>query len=365
VVTDYGTPGSGSFARVASAVAVAVALGSIGIAPAGSSTIDARRYDESSRVPVFATAFSAYGTSGGGGGGGSTVDPLNPQFDHVPQVVTDFAAYGTSGSSGGGTGAGISRGLVVNNTMEPLKQSTARNLMVFLVDSSDGKTGKTGLTLTITASKDGGAFASISPTVTERGSGWYNLALTAGHTDTLGDFACHITGSGADPCDFKLPVEVERTGLLGAGAIQAIWDALTSALTTVGSIGKLIVTNLDAAMSSRSTYAGGDTSGTTTLLSRLSAAIAAKFAKSTLGYLDVVVAAGSTVTTVVLNSSTGINGAAPSAVDDFYNGAVLFFITGALAGQRTSVSDYVAATKTLTVVALTSAPSAGDTAELG
>jgi hypothetical protein len=52
---------------------------------------------------------------------------------------------------------------------------------------------------------------------------------------------------------------------------QAVWDALTSALTTVGSIGKLLVTNIDAAISSRSTYAGGDTSGTTTLLSRLTA----------------------------------------------------------------------------------------------
>jgi hypothetical protein len=50
---------------------------------------------------------------------------------------------------------------------------------------------------------------------------------------------------------------------------QAVWDVLTSALTTVGSIGKLLVTNIDAAISSRSAYAGGDTAGTTTLLSRL------------------------------------------------------------------------------------------------
>lgn len=50
---------------------------------------------------------------------------------------------------------------------------------------------------------------------------------------------------------------------------QAVWDALTSALTTVGSVGKLLVDNIDAAISTRSTYAGGDTSGTTTLLSRL------------------------------------------------------------------------------------------------
>src|SRR5690349_5645925 len=82
-----------------------------------------------------------------------------------------------------------------------LKQSTAYSRMVLLTLASDHVTGATGLTLTITASKDGGAFASITPTVTERGNGWYKLALTSAHTDTLGDLALHITGSGADPTD--------------------------------------------------------------------------------------------------------------------------------------------------------------------
>jgi hypothetical protein len=62
----------------------------------------------------------------------------------------------------------------------------------------------------------------------------------------------------------------DKTGYgLSAAAVQAIWDALTSALTTVGSIGKRLVDYIDAAISSRSTYAGGDTSGTTTLLTRI------------------------------------------------------------------------------------------------
>jgi hypothetical protein len=85
--------------------------------------------------------------------------------------------------------------------MSLLKQSTARDKMVFMTDSADHVTGKTGLTLTITASKNGGAFASISPTVTERGNGWYSLALTASHTDTAGDLALHVTSTGADPSD--------------------------------------------------------------------------------------------------------------------------------------------------------------------
>ena len=45
---------------------------------------------------------------------------------------------------------------------------------------------------------------------------------------------------------------IGKTGYaLSAAGIQAIWDALTSALTTVGSIGKLIVDNLNATISSR------------------------------------------------------------------------------------------------------------------
>jgi hypothetical protein len=38
---------------------------------------------------------------------------------------------------------------------------------------------------------------------------------------------------------------------LAASAVTAIWDKLTSALTTAGSIGKLLVDNVDAAISSR------------------------------------------------------------------------------------------------------------------
>lgn len=85
--------------------------------------------------------------------------------------------------------------------MRVLKQSTARTIAVFLTDSSDHVTGKTGATLTITASKNGAAFASISPTVTELSNGWYSVALTSSHTDTLGDLAIHATASGADPID--------------------------------------------------------------------------------------------------------------------------------------------------------------------
>lgn len=90
--------------------------------------------------------------------------------------------------------------------MKLLKQSTAYNLTVLMVDSSDHVTGKTGLTLTIKASKNGGTFATITPTVTELESGWYKLALTTSHTDTEGDLSLHISGSGADDTDISVQI---------------------------------------------------------------------------------------------------------------------------------------------------------------
>lgn len=50
-----------------------------------------------------------------------------------------------------------------------------------------------------------------------------------------------------------------KTGYaLSSAGVQAIWDALTSALTTVGSIGKLLVDNINATISSRSTQTSVD-----------------------------------------------------------------------------------------------------------
>jgi hypothetical protein len=87
--------------------------------------------------------------------------------------------------------------------MRWLPQNTAANITVFLVDSADHRSGKTGATLTVEVSKDGGAFSSISPTVTELSYGWYKLELTSSHTDTQGEITFHITAPDADPIDYQ------------------------------------------------------------------------------------------------------------------------------------------------------------------
>jgi len=98
-------------------------------------------------------------------------------------------------------------------------QSQARNRMVWMALASDHITPASGLTLAIALSKDGGAFAGISPTVTERGNGWYSLAITSADTDTLGDWALSITASGADNTDLRdeIVVAPASEALLASG----------------------------------------------------------------------------------------------------------------------------------------------------
>jgi hypothetical protein len=104
-----------------------------------------------------------------------------------------------------------------------LKQNTARSLTIFMTDSTDHRTGKTGLTLAIASSKSGAAFLAITPLVTELSYGWYSLTLTSSHTDTLGDLIFHVTATGADNFDMREQVVVALPGEIGqeAGLIAA------------------------------------------------------------------------------------------------------------------------------------------------
>jgi hypothetical protein len=93
----------------------------------------------------------------------------------------------------------------------------------------------------------------------------------------------------------------------------------------------------------------------------LTAALIAKLTAHLGGVLTGVVGTGSTTTSLVLNASTGINAGVPSSTNDAYNGRVIVFLTGTLANQATDITDYVGATVTMTITAVTSAPQSGDT----
>jgi hypothetical protein len=58
---------------------------------------------------------------------------------------------------------------------------------------------------------------------------------------------------------------------LTAAGVQAIWDALTAALSTANSIGKLLVDNINATIGSRSSHAAADVTGGTTVAAAVTA----------------------------------------------------------------------------------------------
>lgn len=82
-----------------------------------------------------------------------------------------------------------------------------------------------------------------------------NAARTGGTTNTGRDIGASVLlSSGTGTGQISLS---SGAVTLSAAAVQAIWDALTSAFTTVGSVGKRIVDNLDTAVSSRATTTSG------------------------------------------------------------------------------------------------------------
>lgn len=191
-----------------------------------------------------------------------------------------------------------------------------RRLPVLMVSSTDGFTPSAGVvTPTITISKNGATGASGAGTWTEIGNGQYYYELTTGECDTLGWIALNVQKTGSRQynaiCqvmayDYAVGTNLGLSALptanpnaangiitfgtgtgqldviggradadvifingaaintanaqigvnvvsMTSGAVASIWNALTSGLTTVGSIGKLLVDNVNATISSRST----------------------------------------------------------------------------------------------------------------
>jgi hypothetical protein len=125
------------------------------------------------------------------------------------------------------------------------KNVAGQHLYFSLINATTGA-ALTGATVTGYRAIDGGAQASVTGAISEEANGQYKLALS--QADTNGNqigFLFMATGA------------IPRHVLVIATAADPT-DAAAFGLS-----------RLDAAVSSRSTYAGADTAGTTTLLSRI------------------------------------------------------------------------------------------------
>ena len=96
-----------------------------------------------------------------------------------------------------------------SNTMRNLIRDKPYAVMVYVTYSIDHLTPCVGATLIVTISKAGGSFASISPTVNDRGNGWYAINLVTADTDTEGDLALHATTAAANIDTVELVMQVE------------------------------------------------------------------------------------------------------------------------------------------------------------
>src|SRR3990167_6107497 len=126
-----------------------------------------------------------------------------------------------------------------------LKQSTAMDVKIGpFVDATDGVTPETALTITqpdIRLAKNGGAWAqkNAAQTLSHEENGWYEVALDATDTNTLGILVVAIYESGALPVwrEFLVvPANIYDSLVSGSDALQVHANEITAGLITAAAI---------------------------------------------------------------------------------------------------------------------------------
>jgi hypothetical protein len=135
--------------------------------------------------------------------------------------------------------------------MYPIKQSTAITVPFFVHDvSGDAVTGLVDAGFTKRISKNGGAFAAMTVTITEMENGFYSFPLSASHSDTNGILTILFTHASAKqinlqyrvsarlPDDLAFPtVSGRSTDVLATGEVPIDFDT---------SIGTLAAAQIEA-----------------------------------------------------------------------------------------------------------------------
>lgn len=200
---------------------------------------------------------------------------LDIQTANVAANITQFGGSNGTFSGGrpevnsthwGGTAVGSAtvRSDLINISGVAVSTSTAQ-LGVNVVNAGGTAWGSGAITAA--------SLATGAITAAKFAAGAVDAAALA--TDAVAEIA---DGVWDEPISGHLTAGSTGAALNAAGAAGDPWSTLLPGAYGAGTAGKIIGDNIDAAISSRSTYAGGDTAGTTTLLSRLSSARA--------GYLD-------------------------------------------------------------------------------
>lgn len=146
---------------------------------------------------------------------------------------------------------------------------TTQALLFLLVSSTDHVTPKTGVTPTVTISKNGGTYASPLGTVSEIGNGLYKVAGNAIDSGTLGPLALHATAAGADPVDVVFLVVAydpltANLGLSNVSADVAQWAGAAVATPNTAGVPRVDIAFVDG--ETAKTYDGIAQAGTATAI---------------------------------------------------------------------------------------------------
>lgn len=257
-------------------------------------------------------------------------------------------------------------------TLEQL--SNAVTFKAFYVAS---QVGKTGLSPTVDVYNPAGTKIITAAATTEVGGGLYTYTLTSGNTGTEGEYVAifktsdttvdqrdipalwvigragiedldaaissRSTYAGGAVASVTAAVTVgtnnDKTGYsLSAAGVQAVWDALTSALTTVGSVGKRIADNLDALVSSRASATALATvqADTDDIQTRLPAALVSGRIDASVGAM----AANVVTASAIAPDAIGASELAADAVTEIQTGlATAAGVTAATANLDATVSS--------------------------
>src|SRR6516164_3123691 len=119
--------------------------------------------------------------------------------------------------------------------MALIVKGTIYNRMFKMISSVDHLSLKTGAAPVVKIGKAGGAISAAAGAVTELTNGWYYIALTMVDTNTAGDLAFYVTGTGADDNDWTDQVQDPTVAVFGVNLVQ--WLGTTPlALTTAGRV---------------------------------------------------------------------------------------------------------------------------------
>lgn len=128
--------------------------------------------------------------------------------------------------------------------MQQIKQSTeTRNLVFYMVASSDHVTPLTGAAPTVLLSKNGGAFNSPVGAVTEISGGFYKVAANATDVNTLGILALSATATGGDAAAmaYEVVANIESDSIAAISAVPAsVWGQTVPASYADGTAGAAV-----------------------------------------------------------------------------------------------------------------------------